>query len=135
SCTGGGIAYALTEIPGSSAWFERGFVSYSNASKQELLGVSAQTLSAHGAVSEATAIEMAVGALVRARAQAALSVTGVAGPGGGTAEKPVGTVCFAWALAGQTPVAATMYYIGDRAEVRRSAIETALQGLLNHIQD
>ena len=130
SCTGGGIAQTLTEIAGSSAWFERGFVTYSNASKQEMLGVAAQTLAHHGAVSEATACEMAAGALRHSRAHAALSVTGVAGPSGGSADKPVGMVCFAWAIGAQTPIAQTQHFKGDRAQVRRLSIITALDGLL-----
>src|SRR6267378_6142195 len=97
SCTGGWIAQAVTSVSGSSEWFDRGFVTYSNDAKKELLGVRARTLSRHGAVSEETAREMASGALARSRAQVALAVTGIAGPGGGTRKKPVGLVCFAWA--------------------------------------
>lgn len=133
SCTGGGIACALTEIAGSSAWFERGFVTYSNEAKQEQLGVDAATLAQHGAVSEPVALEMAGGALRHSRAQIALSVTGIAGPTGGTAQKPVGMVCFAWALEGEAPVAVTRHFKGDRAEVRRRAIAFALQGLLERL--
>src|ERR1035437_4219013 len=95
SCTGGWVAQAVTAIAGSSAWFERGFVTYSDAAKQEMLGVSARTLAAHGAVSEQTARKMAIGALAHSHAQVALAITGIAGPDGGSAEKPVGTVCFA----------------------------------------
>lgn len=135
SCTGGGIAYALTAIAGSSAWFERGFVTYSNESKQELLAVPAQTLQTHGAVSEATALAMATGALAHSRADAALSVTGIAGPTGGSAEKPVGMVCFGWAFKGRPPVAVTRRFDGDRAQVRRRAMEAALQGLLEQLGD
>ena len=133
SCTGGGIARALTEIAGSSAWFERGFVTYSNESKQEMLGVAAQTLARHGAVSEAAACEMAAGALCHSRAQVALSVTGIAGPSGGSADKPVGMVCFAWAIGAQAPVAQTRHLNGDRAQVRRLATVAALEGLLAHL--
>jgi len=96
SCTGGWIAQAVTSVAGSSEWFERGFVTYSNEAKKEMLGVRAATLSRHGAVSEETAREMAAGALKRSEAHVALAVTGIAGPGGGTRKKPVGMVCFAW---------------------------------------
>jgi nicotinamide-nucleotide amidase len=129
SCTGGLIARALTETGGSSAWFERGFVTYSNESKQEMVGVSAATLAAHGAVSEAVAVEMASGALARSRARFALSVTGIAGPTGGSPDKPVGTVCFGWAFIGpgaSAPVvrSATRRFAGDRVTVRLlSALE------------
>ncbi len=98
SCTGGLIAGAITDVAGSSAWFDRGFVTYSNAAKVEMLGVRPETLAALGAVSEATAREMAAGALARSGADIAVAVTGVAGPAGGTPEKPVGLVCFAWAI-------------------------------------
>src|SRR5215212_9301448 len=101
SCTGGWVAQELTAIAGSSAWFDRGFVTYSNEAKQEMLGVRAETLARHGAVSEETAAEMARGALERSRGSFALAITGIAGPTGGTAAKPVGTVCFAWALKGR----------------------------------
>ena len=97
SCTGGWAAQVVTSVAGSSAWFERGFVTYSNEAKRELLGVQEDTLRAHGAVSEETAREMAQGALSRGKGTVALAVTGVAGPGGGTPDKPVGMVCFAWA--------------------------------------
>jgi len=136
SCTAGGVAYAVTQIPGSSAWFERGFVVYSNQAKQDLLGVTAPLLHEHGAVSEAVARAMAAGALERSTAHAALAVTGIAGPDGGSAAKPVGTVCFAWALraapgAPATVQARTCHFDGDRAAVRTQAIVTALQGLLD----
>lgn len=136
SCTGGWLGQALTAVPGSSAWFDRGFITYSNAAKQEMLGVRAGTLSAHGAVSEETAREMALGALERSRATVAVAITGVAGPAGGSAEKPVGTVCFAWARkAGQvqakitpkSPAASeTRHFAGDREAVRRQSVEHAL---------
>lgn len=132
SCTGGGIAHALTDIAGSSAWFDRGFVTYSNAAKQEMLGVSAETLSRHGAVSPETAREMAAGALLHSQAQVALSVTGIAGPGGGTPAKPVGMVCFGWAIGPDVSVA-THHFDGDRAQVRRAAIIAALEGLLQRL--
>jgi nicotinamide-nucleotide amidase len=130
SCTGGLIAATLTELAGSSQWFERGFVTYSNASKNELLGVPGGTLDAHGAVSESVARAMAEGALLRSRAQLALAVTGVAGPGGGSAEKPVGTVCFAWALgpggAVQRVVVETRHFDGARDAVRAQTARHAL---------
>jgi len=131
SCTGGGIAAALTDIAGSSRWFERGFVTYSNESKQEMLGVSAHTLAEYGAVSEATVREMVRGALDHSRAQVALAVSGIAGPGGGAPNKPVGMVCFAWGVAGDEPVSRTDYFQGDRASVRAQSVVAALQGALD----
>jgi nicotinamide-nucleotide amidase len=130
SCTGGGIAASLTDIAGSSQWFERGFVTYSNQAKQEMLGVSDETLANHGAVSEATVSEMVTGALGHSRAQVAVAVSGIAGPGGGTLDKPVGTVCLAWQLAGADPVVRTEHFDGDRAAVRAQTVECALRGLL-----
>ena len=130
SCTGGWVAQALTAIAGSSAWFERGFVTYSNAAKEEMLGVSAETLARHGAVSEQVAKEMARGALTHSHASIALAVTGVAGPTGGSAEKPVGTVCFAWAGAGLAERAETRHFAGDRESIRRQSVEYALTGVL-----
>jgi nicotinamide-nucleotide amidase len=130
SCTGGLIAGACTEVPGSSAWFERGFVSYSNAAKTELLGVDAALIAAEGAVSEPVARAMAIGALARSHAQAAVAVTGVAGPTGGTAEKPVGTVWFGWSLAGQPIRTERRRFEGDRATVRAATVHHALQTLV-----
>jgi nicotinamide-nucleotide amidase len=130
SCTGGWAAQAVTAVSGSSEWFERGFVTYSNASKQELLGVRPETLAEHGAVSEATAREMARGALARSRASVALAVTGVAGPTGGSAAKPVGTVCFAWASRSGAVRAETRSFGGDRASVREQSVVRALEGVL-----
>jgi nicotinamide-nucleotide amidase len=130
SCTGGGVAQAITRISGSSAWFDRGFVTYSNESKEEMLGVSPDTLEQHGAVSEQTVREMAEGALQYSRAKVALSVSGVAGPTGGTPEKPVGMVWFAWATKGQVQ-AACHQLAGDRDAVRVKSVEIALQGTLN----
>jgi len=135
SCTGGWVAQAVTAIAGSSDWFERGFVTYSNAAKMEMLRVKADTLRAQGAVSEQTAGEMAAGALARSRAQAAVAITGVAGPGGGSAEKPVGTVCFAWALKGGPVRTATRRFDGDRDSVRRQSVIAALQGVLELLED
>jgi nicotinamide-nucleotide amidase len=130
SCTGGWVAQAVTTVAGSSDWFERGFVTYSDAAKQEMLGVSARTLAAHGAVSEQTAREMAIGALAHSRAQVALAITGIAGPGGGSAEKPVGTVCFAWATKIGAVSAETRQFEGERESVRRQSVIAALQGVL-----
>ena len=129
SCTGGWAAQVVTSVAGSSAWFERGFVTYSNAAKQELLGVGAETLRAHGAVSEETAREMARGALERSQGTIAVSITGVAGPAGGTAEKPVGTVCFAWARGGEVR-SETRRFAGDRESIRRQSVILALEGVL-----
>ena len=129
SCTGGWAAQVVTSAAGSSAWFERGFVTYSNAAKQELLGVRTETLRAHGAVSEETAREMARGALERSRATVAVSITGVAGPAGGTAEKPVGTVCFAWARGGAVR-SETRRFAGDRESIRRQSVILALEGVM-----
>jgi nicotinamide-nucleotide amidase len=129
SCTGGWVAQAVTSVAGSSDWFERGFVTYSNASKQELLGVERKTLDDHGAVSESTAREMALGALARSKGTLAVAITGVAGPGGGSREKPVGTVCFAWA-SGERVRSETCRFSGDRESVRRQSVVHALQGVL-----
>lgn len=129
SCTGGMIAAACTDLAGSSAWFERGFVTYSNASKPELLGVEPGLLQTHGAVSRAVALAMAQGVLAHSHAQVAISVTGVAGPGGGSAEKPVGTVWFGFALPG-TQIAETRHFTGDRAAVRKASTHFALTRLL-----
>jgi nicotinamide-nucleotide amidase len=134
SCTGGWVAQAVTAIGGSSEWFERGFVTYSDAAKQEMLGVSARTLAAHGAVSEQTAREMAVGALAHSRAQVALAVTGIAGPTGGSPEKPLGMVCFAWALNDGAVSALTQRFHGDRDSVRRQSVIAALQGVLESLE-
>ena len=132
SCTGGWVAQAVTSLAGSSDWFERGFVTYSNASKEELLGVRRETLERHGAVSEETAREMALGALERSRGTLALAITGVAGPGGGSPAKPVGTVCFAWASRVGVH-AETRHFAGDREAVRRQSAEHALRGALGHL--
>ena len=129
SCTGGWVAQAVTAIAGSSGWFERGFVTYSNDAKQELLGVRKETLEAYGAVSEETAREMADGALKKSKGTIALAVTGVAGPGGGTPDKPVGMVCFAWAD-GKKLRSETRRFSGDRDSVRRQSVIRALQGVL-----
>lgn len=134
SCTGGGVAAALTARAGSSGWFECGFVTYSNQAKQDMLGVAADTLRGHGAVSAETAAEMAQGALSRSAAQAAMAVTGIAGPGGGTADKPVGTVIFAWAVEGAGTSVEQRCFRGDRAAVRTASIEHAIGGLLRRLR-
>ena len=139
SCTAGGVAYAVTQVPGSSAWFERGFVCYSNDAKHELLDVSEDLLRRHGAVSEPVAAAMARGALAASHAQLALSVTGIAGPDGGSPDKPVGTVCFAWAMqpdASAEPlvVLTTRCFDGDRAAVRSQSIAVALEGALAQLR-
>lgn len=134
SCTGGWVAQSITAIPGSSAWFDRGFVTYSNGAKQDMLGVPESTLNRHGAVSEATARAMAQGAIAHSRADWALAITGVAGPTGGSAEKPVGTVCFAWAQRDAGCEAQTCRFAGDRASVREQAVHHALRGLLTRIE-
>ena len=131
SCTGGGVAQVITEVAGSSAWFERGFVTYSNLSKQQMLDVRESTLKQHGAVSEMTVREMVAGALKHSAAQVAVAVSGVAGPGGGTAEKPVGTVWFAWGLKNVETVTLRHQLGGNRAEVRDQAAHIALQGVVN----
>ena len=134
SCTGGWVAQSITAIAGSSAWFDRGFVTYSNAAKQEMLGVSEATLERHGAVSEATARAMAQGAIAHSRADWAIAITGIAGPGGGSPEKPVGTVCFAWAQRDGGCEAQTCGFAGDRAAVREQSVIHALRGLLARIE-
>ena len=133
SCTGGWIAKCCTDRAGSSAWFERGFVTYSDQAKQDLLGVQAETLRTDGAVSEAVAKHMAEGARRRAGVDAALSVTGIAGPTGGSKDKPVGTVWFGWALGAQPAEAEIMYFEGGRDAVRRQTVAHALAGLLDRL--
>lgn len=129
SCTGGWIAKAVTDIAGSSAWFDCGLAAYSYEAKQALLGVRPQTLEEHGAVSRETAIEMVSGALVTSGAGVAVAVTGIAGPGGGTAEKPVGTVWIAWKRRGGYPAARLFRFHGEREAIRRQTVAQALQGL------
>jgi nicotinamide-nucleotide amidase len=129
SCTGGWVSMALTAVAGSSDWFERGYVTYSNAAKRDDLGVPEETLRRHGAVSEETAREMAAGALKRGGAQVALAITGIAGPTGGSPAKPVGTVCFAWAH-GSKISSETRRFDGHRESVRRQSVLHSLQGLL-----
>ena len=129
SCTAGWIAKCCTDLAGSSAWFERGFVSYSNAAKQQLLDVKPAVLELEGAVSEAVAQQMAAGALANSEANVSIAVTGIAGPDGGTADKPVGTVWFGWGLAGGKIQAECMCFDGDREAVRRQTVIHALEGL------
>jgi len=133
SCTGGGIAQALTEIPGSSQWFDCGFVTYSNASKTSLLNVPETLIALHGAVSEEVAAAMATGALARAHAQVAVSVSGIAGPGGAVPGKPVGTVCFAYA-ARQLVHTETHHFSGDRHAIRTQAVIHALNRVLAFLE-
>ncbi len=130
SCTGGWIAEAVTMVPGSSEWFERGFVTYTNIAKREMLGVAEATLERRGAVSEEVVLEMVSGALARSHARVAVAVSGVAGPSGGTPEKPVGMVCIAWGAKDGTPRAETQVFPGDREAVRRRSVEHALKGVL-----
>ena len=129
SCTGGWIGQCVTMVPGSSEWFERGFITYTNAAKIEMLGVRQVTLQAHGAVSEQTVREMADGALQRSHAQVAVSVSGVAGPGGGTPDKPVGMVCLGWAVRDGTCRTRTLGLDGDRDAIRRQSVIAALEGV------
>jgi len=134
SCTGGWVAQAVTAIAGSSAWFDRGFVTYSNAAKSEMLGVPEALIREHGAVSEPVARAMAEGALAHSRAHAAVAITGIAGPSGGTPEKPVGTVWFAWAARGAATRSARHLLRGDREAIRRQSVAIALEGLLEEIE-
>ncbi|MEC5212922.1 nicotinamide-nucleotide amidase [Polaromonas sp. CG_9.5] len=129
SCTGGMIAAACTDLPGSSVWFDRGFVTYSNEAKTDMLGVPAELIGRHGAVSEEVARAMAQGAVTHSLAQAAVAVTGVAGPSGGSAEKPVGTVWLAWATPAGV-ISERCHFDGDRAAVRQATVLHALQRLV-----
>jgi nicotinamide-nucleotide amidase len=131
SCTGGWLGQSITSVAGSSAWYERGFITYSNIAKQEMLGVNVKTLERYGAVSEETAYEMAEGALVRSHAQVVVSVTGIAGPDGATEEKRVGTVCFAWIMKDGLARTETRLFSGNREMVRNQAVAGALQGVLD----
>jgi len=133
SCTGGGLSYWITYIAGSSDWFERGFVTYSDAAKIELLGVNPTTLETFGAVSEQTAREMAEGALQHSRADISIAITGIAGPSGGSHEKPVGTIWLAWATHNQTQTL-TEIFSGDRASIREKTIQCALSELVKWLQ-
>lgn len=133
SCTGGWAAQVITHTSGSSAWFERGFVTYSNAAKVDMLGVREETLARHGAVSPETAAEMAAGALRNSNAMISFAITGIAGPTGGSPGKPVGTVCFAWCRVGAAADTETAVFAGDREAVRRQAVLHALRGLLKRL--
>ena len=135
SCTGGWLGQAITTVAGSSAWYDRGFITYSNRAKCEMLRVNHATLEAHGAVSEQTAQEMAFGALKMSHAHISVSITGVAGPSGGSDVKPVGTVCFTWALKEGLAKCETCYFNGERTAVRSQAVMTALQGILGLLDD
>lgn len=133
SCTGGLVSAAITAVSGSSAWFEQSYVTYSNASKVSELGVRATAIEEHGVVSEAVVEQMSLGAALASNADCAVAISGIAGPDGATANKPVGTVCFGWAVRGV--VAAETYYLeGDRGSVREQSVEIALKGLLQRIQ-
>ncbi len=134
SCTGGWLSEVITSIPGSSNWFERGYVTYSDEAKMELLGVRAETLERSGAVSQEAACQMAEGALDNSHAQISVAVTGVAGPEGGTPDKPLGTVWLAWAARRQPTRAAELHFPGDREAIRRQAVMTALQGLADMLE-
>jgi nicotinamide-nucleotide amidase len=131
SCTGGGVATAMTRISGSAKWFERGFVTYSNVAKKEMLGVRQETLGNHGAVSEEVAIEMARGALKHSHADVSVAITGIAGPTGGSRLKPVGTVHFAWAVRGGPVQARRFRFKGNRVAVRIQSVYVAIQGLID----
>jgi nicotinamide-nucleotide amidase len=133
SCTGGGIAEAVTRIAGSSAWFDRGFVTYSYESKVDLLGVRRDTLLDFGAVSEEIATQMVEGAIARSRAQVAVAVTGIAGPDGGLPDKPVGTVWFAWKFPKKSIISEGCHFSGDRAAVRTQTVSHALSKLLHNL--
>ena len=135
SCTGGWIAKVVTDISGSSAWFDRGFVTYSDAAKRDMLGVSDTSLARHGAVSAQVVEEMARGAVENSRAAVSVAVSGIAGPDGGSDEKPVGTVFFAWLLAGGTPVTQRLQFAGERDEVRHQTVRVALERLLELLGD
>ncbi len=131
SCTGGMAAQYITAVAGSSAWFDAGFVTYSNEAKITMLAVDAETIAQHGAVSEQTALAMAAGALKHSRGDITAAITGIAGPDGGTAEKPVGTVCFAWATRDGRRISSTLHFTGVRQRVRTASVKTVFEGLLS----
>lgn len=133
SCTGGWVAELVTDTAGSSGWFDRGFVTYSNQAKTDMLGVRTDTLACFGAVSEETAQEMAAGAIANSGADWSIAITGIAGPGGGSSLKPVGTVCFGWCRRGGTPGSETMLFNGERRSIRQQAVVHALEGLLQRL--
>lgn len=134
SCTGGGLAYYITHIPGSSEWFDRGFVTYTNSAKKEMLGVQSMTLDVFGAVSEQTAREMSEGALKNSQAQMSIAITGIAGPDGGTPDKPVGTVWFAWSRSDTKTKTAVDILNGTRQEIRKQSITFALEKLIEDLR-
>ena len=134
SCTGGWIAKICTDLPGSSAWFDRGFVSYSNEAKRDMLGVSAATIHRFGAVSEMVAAAMAEGAVKHSLADCSVAVSGIAGPSGGSPDKPVGTVCFGWCWANGQLETEQHHFAGDRDAVRRATVATALDGLFRRLR-
>ena len=133
SCTGGWVVKCLTDIPGSSAWVERSFITYSNVAKQEMLGVAPEMLETEGAVSEGVVAQMALGALDRSSADIAVALSGIAGPDGGSPAKPVGTVWLSWCLRGAAPHCELQLFGGDREGVRRSAVICALEGVLSRL--
>lgn len=135
SCTGGWLGQAVTSVAGSSAWYERGFITYSNLSKCEMLGVQQATLDQYGAMSPQTAQEMVLGALSRSHAQVGVSITGIAGPDGGTAMKPVGMICFAWATRDGRVRQETRYFKEDRDTIRQLSVAAALQGVVHLLTD
>jgi nicotinamide-nucleotide amidase len=134
SCTGGWVAELVTDTAGSSGWFDRGFVTYSNRAKTDMLGVRTDTLESFGAVSVETAREMAAGAIAHSTADWAIAITGIAGPGGGSSLKPVGTVCFGWCRRGGTPSSETMHFSGERRTIRQQAVVHVLRGLLQRLE-
>jgi nicotinamide-nucleotide amidase len=133
SCTGGWVGRVITAVPGSSHWYDRGFITYTNQSKQDMLGVSAESLELLGAVSEETVREMAEGALAHSQARLSVAISGIAGPSGGTPDKPVGTVCLAWAGGDRATTSMTCHFAGDREQVRYQAVQTALEGLIKQV--
>ncbi len=133
SCTGGWVAQAVTAVPGSSGWFDCGFVSYSNTAKQKMLGVDAEVLENSGAVSEKVVAQMAEGALRNSDANIAVAISGIAGPDGGTEDKPVGTVWLAWAIEGHPTVSCLSFFNGDRDDIRQQAVEQALEGIMAYL--
>ena len=135
SCTGGWVGQTVTSIPGSSKWYERGFITYSNNSKSEMLGVSHRSLEKFGAVSEQIAAEMAAGAISSSCAQVSLAVTGIAGPGGSTEGKPVGMICHSWAIKNGLARTAVCFLEGDRESIRKQAVVIALQGMIDLLLD
>lgn len=135
SCTGGLIAKKITDLAGSSAIFERGYVTYSNQAKQDMLGVSSHTLNTYGAVSEQVAKQMASGALENSLSDISLSISGIAGPSGGSKDKPVGTVCFGWMKKGESAISETKVFTGDRETIREKASEHALKGIIKMIDN